>query len=77
MNRENEIVFMQIRLLRFASKKWNLSIQETNKVFSQQFVYKFISDCYEIFHTEGDPAIFEDVELFLKNKGVVLDTGVV
>jgi hypothetical protein len=30
---------------------------------------KFIEDCYDIFHTEGDETVFDEIGVVLKNKG--------
>ena len=69
MSREAEIIFMQVRLVRLASEKWNKSISEIAVLFKETGVYKFIEDCYEIFHCEGDNAVFEDVTKLVSRKG--------
>lgn len=69
MSRETEIIFMQVRLVRLASEKWNRSISEIAVLFKDAGVYKFIEDCYEIFHCEGDNAVFEDVAKLVSRKG--------
>ena len=69
MTREAEIIFMQVRLVRLASKKWHKSIAEIAVLFKKTGVYKFIEDCYEIFHCEGDNAVFEDVAKLVSRKG--------
>lgn len=69
MNEKSEMIFMQVRLLRLASEKWHMSIQKVNILFEKYGVFKFIEDCYGIFHTEGDYAVFNEIETLLKNKG--------
>lgn len=70
MSEKAEILFMQVRLLRLASEEWNLSIQKTSELFDKNNILKFIEDCYDVFHMEGDRAVLEEIRLVLLNKGV-------
>lgn len=72
MNRADEIVLMQVRLVRLAVKTWSKSMQEVAGLFSANDVYRFIREMYEEFHVQGDVANLEEIALFLKNKGVTL-----
>lgn len=69
MTEQSEIVFMQARLLRLASEEWHMSIPKVNSLFDKYDILKFIEDCYDVFHMEGDYAVFEEIKLVLKNKG--------
>lgn len=60
---------MQLRLVRMASEKWNLSIGEAADIFGKYKVFEYIRDCFGIFHVEGDEAIWEDLIPYLRNKG--------
>lgn len=71
MNESSEIVFMQARLLRLASEKWHMSIQDVNELFDKYNILKFIEDCYGVFHMEGDYAVFDEIKSVLKNKGAI------
>ena len=75
MSEKSEIIFMQVRLLRFASEEWHISIQEVNTLFDQYSILELIEDCYDVFHMEGDAAIFEEIKTVLKNKGVDVYAG--
>ena len=72
MSRKNQIVFMQTRILRLASEKWNISIQQANEIFHNFKILDMIENCFDLFHSEGDEAIFYDIEQTLKNKGAKL-----
>lgn len=72
MSEENQIIFMQTRLIRLAAEKWSKSIVKTNELFAKYKILYFIKDCFGIFHMEGDEAVLDDIEVFLKNKGVDL-----
>ena len=37
---------------------------------NQYGLLDLIEDCFDTFHTEGDNAVFYDLEMVLKNKGV-------
>lgn len=69
MSERAEIIFMQARLLRLASEEWHVSVQRVNVLFDQYNIFKFIEDCYDVFHMEGDFAVFEEIKAVLKNKG--------
>lgn len=70
MSERAEIVFMQVRLLRVASEEWNTTIQKASELFEKYEILKFIEDCYGIFHTEGDGAVFDEINVVLDRKGV-------
>lgn len=72
MNERSQITYMQVRLVRMATEKLNLSVAEVARLFHQYQVFEFIRDCFGIFCCEGDEAIWEDVVPYLKAKGYVL-----
>jgi hypothetical protein len=76
MSEKSEIVFMQVRLLRLASEKWHTTIQKASRVFEKYEILKFVEDCYDVFHTEGDEAVFDEISVVLNHKGVDIDAEV-
>ena len=72
MNEHEQILYMQTRLTRTAAEKWQKSLAEVIKVFTRYGVLEYIENCYEIFHVEGDEAIFEDIENYLSAKGAAI-----
>lgn len=77
MSERGEIVFMQVRLLRLASEEWHMSIQKVNALFDKYSILKLIEDCYDVFHMQGDYAVFEEIKTVLKNKGVDVNAGII
>ena len=69
MSERSQITYMQLRIVRMAAQKWNLSIAEVGRIFGEYRVFEYIRDCFGIFHVEGDEAIWEDLIPYLKNKG--------
>ena len=69
MTERNQITHMQVRMARMGSERWNLSVDEVARLFSQYQVFEYIRDCYGIFHVEGDEAIWEDLVPYLKSRG--------
>jgi hypothetical protein len=61
---------MQTRLLRIAAKEFGMSIRQVVVLFEQNGIFKFIEECYDEFHTEGDYAVFCDIKKVLEHKGV-------
>lgn len=76
MSEKSEIVFMQVRLLRLASEEWHTTIQKVSRLFEKYGILKFIEDCYGVFHTEGDEAVFEEINVVLEHKGVDINAEV-
>lgn len=72
MNDSQQILFMQIRILRMASEKFSLSLKQAAEIFEQYDVLPFIRKGFGIFHVESDEAVFEEVKAYLKSKGAVL-----
>ena len=75
MSEKEEIIFMQTRLVRLASKEWHLPVDEIFNIFGKADVLGYIEKCYGIFHCEGDDAVLEDSRNFFKERGskLVLD----
>ncbi len=73
MSEKMQIVFMQTRLVRLASEKWNTTVCKANDIFTKYKIFKFIEECFDVFHMEGDEAVFEDIVLLLHNKEVDID----
>ena len=71
MSERKQITHMQVRIARMAAEKWNLSIADVARVFSQYQVFEYIRDCFGIFHLEGDEAVWEDIVPYLKSRGCV------
>ncbi len=69
MDEQQQILYMQVRLLRMASEKFGISLKETAELFRTFDVLSYIRVGWGIFHTEGDEAVFVDVKQYLKNKG--------
>lgn len=69
---QQQIIYMQIRIVRLASERWNMAIEDIVEMFSRYQVFSYIEECFGIFHVEGDEAILEDVIGYMRNKGAVI-----
>lgn len=76
MNERQQIIYMQTRIIRLASEKWNRPIEEIVVLFVKNNVLQYIEEYFGIFHVEGDEAVLEDVITYLKNKGVTGNAGI-
>ncbi len=72
MTENDQILFMQIRLIRMMAEKNNLTLKQSAELFDKFNVLPFIREGFGIFHVEGDEAVFDEVIQFLKAKGAVL-----
>ncbi len=68
MNEKTQILFMQTRLLRLASDKWNMSLTSVLDLFKKYKILEYIDDAFGIFHCEGDEAVLEDIEQLMDRK---------
>lgn len=75
MNENQQIIYMQARLVRLAAEEWNMPIKTVISIFTQYKVPQFIRECFGIFHVEGDYAVLDDIAGFLGNKGVKIYEG--
>ena len=72
MNESQQILFMQIRILRMMAEKYSLSLKKAAELFGQYNVLPFIRESFGIFRVDGDEAVFEEVESYLKSKGAAV-----
>ena len=72
MNESQQILFMQIRILRMMAEKYSLSLKKAAELFGQYNVLPFIRESFGIFHVEGDEAVLEEVKSYLKSKGAAV-----
>lgn len=73
MSEQEEIIFMQTRLIRLASEEWDMPIVQIIELFRKFDILGYIEKGYGIFHCEGDEAILEDIAELLARKGVTLN----
>ncbi len=76
MNERQQIIYMQARLMRLAAKEWKKPIEIITELFADYGVLQYVEDCFGIFHVEGDEAILDDIEIYLKSKGAMYDAEV-
>ena len=70
MDLKDEMILIQVRLLRLAVKTWHKDMPEVARIFRQYKVYDFMQDMYEEFHVQGDQTSLQEVEMYLKSQGV-------
>ena len=70
MDEKFQILFMQSRIIRLAYRTWHLSLARIMELFDKYRVLYYIEDNFGIFHTEGDNAVLDDIELYLIRNGV-------
>ena len=72
MKEEQQILFMQIRLIRITSEKLGITLKQTAEMFDKFKVLQFIRDCWGISHVEGDNAVYEEIREYLISKGAII-----
>ena len=72
MGEAEQILYMQVRLFRMFAELFNKTLRQTAELFERYNVLAFIKDGFEIFHVEGDEAVFQETKEFLESKGAAL-----
>jgi hypothetical protein len=67
-NEERVIEFLSFCIENFKVKH-SLHGREVAILFKQSGVLEFVSNGYEVLHTQGKEYILEEIEIFLKNRG--------
>ena len=70
LNKRDDIFMIQVRLFRLAQLKWDKSAEECEQLFKKYELNEYIETCYEEYHVQGDEANLEDLEHYLKMKGL-------
>lgn len=70
MNQKDDVFLIQIRLFRLAQQRWRKTAEECEEIFRKNDINGYIETCYEEYHVQGDEANLDDVEAYLRNKGV-------
>ena len=73
MNEERQIAFMQARITRMASRRWDKPLRQVAELFAEFGVLRYIEECFDYFHLESDLAVLCDVERYLRIRGVAID----
>ena len=66
MERRQQIIYMQVRLVRKAAEAWGVPIDQ---------VPQYIEDNYDLLHMEGDEAIFADITQLMERRGAMADAA--
>ena len=72
MNESQQILFMQIRILRMMAERNSISLKQAAEIFGKYNVLPFIREGFGIFHVEGDEAVFDEVKTYLQSKGAAV-----
>lgn len=68
--RQVDIADMQCWIFRMAQTKWNVSPKECTRIFKENDILGFISECYDILHVSSYQCALDEIELMLHNHGV-------
>ena len=72
LNHKDDLFMLQIRLFRLAQIRWNKTAEECERIFVENSINDYIQTCYEEFHTQGDETNLDDIEVYLKRKGLTI-----
>ena len=69
---EDERLLMLIRLFRKACTEWDKPILECADIFDRYGVDEYITDCYDLFHVQGDEANLEEIKEFIAGQREII-----
>lgn len=75
MERRQQIIYMQVRLVRKAAEAWGVPIDGAVKRLAAFQVPQYIEDNYDLLHMEGDEAIFADITQLMERRGAMADAA--
>ena len=70
MNEELQILYMDARLVRLATKRWQMTRDEVVQIFRKHHIYKYVEELWGLFHVEGDEAVLCDIEEYIDGKDI-------
>ena len=75
--RERDILFIQNRLFRLFCErhKEKYTSAEMEELFEKHGIWDYMRDCYDMFHIEGDEAIYCELMESLRHSGADLCEG--
>lgn len=74
MGGENiDIEDMQCWVFHIAQTSWKVSVKYCANLFKKYDIWGFIEECYDILHLKSYNCVVNDIEILLKNKGVVIE----
>lgn len=68
MEERSQIVFMQVRIVRMYATAHGVTLAEAARAFEAAGAFRYIADCWGLFHVEGDDAVLDDVESFMRSR---------
>ena len=66
----NEVLFMELRLLRLYLEKHQMTGHDANTLFVQNGIWDYIENCYDALHVSSDECALNDIESFLSNRAI-------
>ncbi len=70
--REIDIADMQCWIVRMAQDRWGVPAAEVARIFGANGVLFYIREMYDLLHLSGYERALDDVEEYLRSRGVAL-----
>jgi len=67
----NQVLFLQIEIANEYMKRYNMSLDEFNKLDDKYAILEFIEDGYEPFHLTGNEGILEEIHEFINEQRAI------
>lgn len=70
MSEQAQMTHMLIRVSRLAAERWGVALDKAMEILAPADALGYIRRNFGLFHMEGDEAVLDDVEAYLRAKGV-------
>lgn len=67
----NQLLYMQIRILRMFCQRHDMSINAASRIFEENQIFSLIEFGWDGYHCGGDELVYEDMENILKRRGAI------
>lgn len=68
----DEVLFMEARVFADYLNKFKIRPKDANRIFEKFGIWKYIEDCYDTLHMNGDEYVLNDIEYILEKRGASL-----
>lgn len=70
MSEQSQMIHMLVRVCRLAASRWDMALKDAVGILAPADALGYIRRNFGLFHMEGDEAVLDDVEEYLRAKGV-------
>jgi hypothetical protein len=71
MQEQEQIIYMQTRIMQMFSERWNMPLKQVVSVFQKYALAEMIEENFDLYHVEGDESVYADLMAVLRKEGAI------